>query len=90
MIKKEADQYAIDSLDHLEIELSKILTQVRNGILSLKETTQDNLQESPRPPVNNQDQSVGSSLNKPLISRLNPLPEQPVLTRRPRKYFQLL
>jgi len=41
MIKLEADQYAIDSLDHLEIELSKILTQVRNGIMSLKETTQD-------------------------------------------------
>ena len=37
LIKKEADQYAIDSLDHLEIELSKILTQVRNGMLSLKD-----------------------------------------------------
>lgn len=37
-IKKEADQYAIDSLDHLEIELSKILIQVRNGITSLKES----------------------------------------------------
>ena len=38
IIKVEADQYAIDSLDHLEIELSKILTQVRNGITSLKES----------------------------------------------------
>jgi len=36
-IKKEADQYAIDSLDHLEIELSKILTQVRNGMMTLKD-----------------------------------------------------
>jgi hypothetical protein len=38
LIKKEADQYAIDSLDHLEIELSKILTQVRNGMATLKES----------------------------------------------------
>ncbi|MDO9545942.1 MAG: hypothetical protein Q7J07_04220 [Pelolinea sp.] len=37
LIKKEADQYAIDSLDHLEIELSKILAQVRNGIATLKD-----------------------------------------------------
>lgn len=37
LIKKEADQYAIDSLDHLEIELSKILSQVRNGITTLKD-----------------------------------------------------
>ncbi len=35
-IKKEADMYAIDSLEHLEMELSKILTQVRNGIQTLK------------------------------------------------------
>jgi len=38
LIKIEADQYAIDSLDHLEIELSKILAQVRNGIITLKES----------------------------------------------------
>jgi vacuolar-type H+-ATPase subunit H len=38
LIKKEADQYAVDSLDYLEIELSKILTQVRNGMISLKDT----------------------------------------------------
>ena len=38
LIKKEADQYAIDSLDHLEIELSKILSQVRNGMLTLKDS----------------------------------------------------
>jgi len=36
VIKREADQYAIDSLDHLEVELSKILYQVRNGITALK------------------------------------------------------
>jgi hypothetical protein len=38
LIKKEADQYAIDSLDHLEVELSRILTQVRNGMIKLKES----------------------------------------------------
>lgn len=47
LIKKEADQYAVDSLDHLEIELSKILTQVRNGMMSLKDnqSTKENLPE---------------------------------------------
>jgi hypothetical protein len=47
IIKKEADQYAVDSLDYLEIELSKILTQVRNGMISLKDsqTMNDNIQE---------------------------------------------
>jgi hypothetical protein len=42
LIKKEADQYAIDSLDHLEIELSKILSQVRNGITTLKDNQTGN------------------------------------------------
>lgn len=46
-IKKEADFYAIDSLEHLEIELSKILAQVRNGIQTLKyDKQQDNIQEN--------------------------------------------
>jgi len=36
MIKREADAYAIESLEHLEIELMKILVQVRNGISALK------------------------------------------------------
>jgi len=36
LIKREADDYAIDSLEHLELELSKILMQVRNGINTLK------------------------------------------------------
>ena len=58
LIKKEADQYAVDSLDHLEIELSRILTQVRNGMMTLKEnqTTKENISEqdkddSPTKPV---------------------------------------
>ena len=46
LIKKEADQYAIDSLDHLEIELSKILTQVRNGMITLKDS-QKNIDNNP-------------------------------------------
>ncbi len=47
LIKKEADQYAIDSLDFLEIELSKILTQVRNGMMTLQDnqTTKENMLE---------------------------------------------
>jgi hypothetical protein len=36
LIKREADSYAIDSLEHLEVELSKILLQVRNGINTLR------------------------------------------------------
>lgn len=36
IIKQEADVYAIESLEHLEIELAKIITQVRNGIIALK------------------------------------------------------
>ena len=39
LIKREADDYAIDSLEHLEVELSKILMQVRNGINTLKADT---------------------------------------------------
>jgi len=45
-IKKEADFYAIDSLEHLEIELSKILAQVRNGIQTLKYDDQNGQQQS--------------------------------------------
>mgnify|MGYP001309313218 CR=1 FL=1 len=45
-IKKEADFYAIDSLEHLEIELSKILAQVRNGIQTLKYDDQNSQQPS--------------------------------------------
>lgn len=52
LIKKEADQYAVDSLDHLEIELSKILTQVRNGIMSLKDNQVSNESESGSIPIN--------------------------------------
>lgn len=43
-IIQEADDYAINSLEHLEIELTKILNQVRNGIITLKEENQTSLQ----------------------------------------------
>jgi hypothetical protein len=44
-IMHEADEYAINSLEHLEVELAKILTQVRNGIHTLK----DEIQSEPAP-----------------------------------------
>jgi F0F1-type ATP synthase membrane subunit b/b' len=39
--KQEADQYIVDSLTKLEVELDRILNQVRNGIRSLKTETSD-------------------------------------------------
>ena len=48
-IKKEADFYAIDSLEHLEIELSKILSQVRNGIQTLKYDNQNTADQTSSP-----------------------------------------
>ena len=41
LIKKEADDYAIQSLEHLETELVRILTQVRNGVTTLKQENQN-------------------------------------------------
>ena len=60
LIKKEADQYAIDSLDHLEIELSKILSQVRNGITTLKDN-----QSGPDFQNNNKENTPINPLNQP-------------------------
>lgn len=61
IIKKEADLYAVDSLEHLEMELAKILSQVRNGIQTLKyDNDNDNLPEQPitsRKPVSDTTQS---------------------------------
>jgi hypothetical protein len=48
-IKKEADFYAIDSLEHLEIELSKILSQVRNGIQTLKYDDKNSAEQTSNP-----------------------------------------
>jgi len=61
LIKTEADQYAIDSLDHLEIELSKILAQVRNGMTVLKENqSANNMQDSLESIYNNEAPSPDS------------------------------
>lgn len=37
LIKEEADKYAIESLEKMEIEITKLLAQVRNGIQALQE-----------------------------------------------------
>jgi F0F1-type ATP synthase membrane subunit b/b' len=37
--RQEADQYIVDSLSRLEMELERTLTQVRNGILTLQRET---------------------------------------------------
>jgi hypothetical protein len=55
-INYEADSYAINSLEHLETELGKILVQVRNGLNALKSTNagKDNPdpQSLPQSPAN--------------------------------------
>lgn len=38
----EADQYVIETLTHLELELERYLNQVRNGIRTVKETQTKN------------------------------------------------
>ncbi len=58
LIKNEADVYAVDSLEHLEMELTRILTQVRNGIQTLK---YDRTEEAQRPPGS-------SAVNPPMRS----------------------
>ncbi len=35
--RRDADEYAMDTLNKLEMELDRVLTQVRNGINTLKE-----------------------------------------------------
>ena len=40
--RKEADQYVIDTLTKLEMELDRSMTQVRNGIRTLSETAKEN------------------------------------------------
>jgi cell division septum initiation protein DivIVA len=36
--RREADEYVLETLTNLEIEMERILSQVRNGILALKQT----------------------------------------------------
>ena len=44
----EADQYVIETLTHLELELERYLNQVRNGIRTVKET-QEGIAAEPEP-----------------------------------------
>jgi len=55
MIKREADAYSIESLEHLEIELAKILVQVRNGISALK--------SDETPLIHGNDEAIGTIPN---------------------------
>jgi cell division septum initiation protein DivIVA len=44
-IRAEADQYAVDVLTHLELDLDRILVQVRNGIQTMRSgSTEKNTQ----------------------------------------------
>jgi hypothetical protein len=43
----EADQYVIDTLTHLEMELERYLNQVRNGIRTLQEIRPEPEEEQP-------------------------------------------
>jgi hypothetical protein len=48
--RNEADQYVLEALTSLEIELERIISQVRNGIRTLQETQRANLPQSEEPP----------------------------------------
>jgi len=53
LIRKEVDLYAVDSLEHLEMELTRILTQVRNGIQTLKyDQQEDEVKKAVEPGTN--------------------------------------
>jgi hypothetical protein len=55
-INNEADSYAVNSLEHLETELGKVLVQVRNGLNALKSSNaikdQPASQPLPQSPTN--------------------------------------
>ena len=46
--RREADEYVLDSLTNLEMEMDRILNQVRNGIRAVMHT-QDNTKGEPTP-----------------------------------------
>lgn len=46
--RREADEYVLDSLSNLEMEMDRILNQVRNGIRAVMHT-QDNTKGEPAP-----------------------------------------
>lgn len=48
-IHRDTDAYSLDSLGKLEMELERMLTQVRNGIRSLSGERQPTVSSTPRP-----------------------------------------
>jgi cell division septum initiation protein DivIVA len=52
--QREADQYILDSLGKLEVELDQLLSQVRNGITALKvDSYPQNTPNDEQPPMDN-------------------------------------
>jgi hypothetical protein len=47
--RKEADEYVMETLNHLKSELDKINTQVRNGILTLQDQNYETSAPQPGP-----------------------------------------
>lgn len=47
-VREDADQYVVDTLSRLELELERYLTQVRNGIHSLQEEHAQTVEEKPQ------------------------------------------
>ncbi len=43
--RREADQYVLETLTNLEIEMERVINQVRNGIAALRHTTQREYEE---------------------------------------------
>lgn len=53
-IRHEADEYALETLTNLEIEMERILNQVRNGVRALQQTYGGELKPSGGPPPKKQ------------------------------------
>lgn len=51
MIRQEADDYALESLTALEIELERLNNQVRNGIRALQEQTVEQQHQNDKQPL---------------------------------------
>jgi ribosomal protein L17 len=45
--RRDADDYVVESLNHLKVELERLLNQVQNGIQTLE---QDRMRQVPAPP----------------------------------------
>lgn len=51
MIRQEADDYALESLTALEIELERLNNQVRNGIRALREQSAEHQHQNDKQPL---------------------------------------